>query len=174
MATHYFGRYAFIKELLPLMKESQDARVLSVLSGGVHSAYEGYDADFDLSKDYSLKKAADAAGFYNDIAADSLSRENSAVSFIHAAPGFISTNWGTEMNWFLRGLIRGIQAIGGRSEADCGEYMVQGLLSPEYKAPGFFVMDQYGNKSKTVGDAHEKARESVWQQTLKVFAARGL
>lgn len=40
-----------------------------------------------LSCSYGLKAAADAAGFYNDIAMDSFARENPEVSFIHAAPG---------------------------------------------------------------------------------------
>ena len=39
-----------------------------MLSGGVHGAYAEYETDPDLSKDFSLVKAANAAGFYNDIA----------------------------------------------------------------------------------------------------------
>ena len=38
---------------------------------------------------YSLKNAADAAGFYNDCALDKLSEENPGVAFIHAAPGLV-------------------------------------------------------------------------------------
>lgn len=75
-------------------------RVLSVLSAGYHSAYKDYEKNPDLSKSYSLssenkvffyffcvkfnfsspslsiKDAANAAGFYNDIAADKLSEEH--------------------------------------------------------------------------------------------------
>ncbi len=35
---------------------------------------------------YSLKNAADAAGFYNDIGLDCLAREHPTVAFVHAAP----------------------------------------------------------------------------------------
>jgi hypothetical protein len=42
-----------------------------------------------LERTYSIKNAADAAGFYNDLALDSLSRENPSISFQHAAPGFV-------------------------------------------------------------------------------------
>lgn len=112
--------------------------------------------------------ASDAAGFYNDIACDAMARETPNVSFIHAAPGFISSNWGTEMNWFVRGLVRALQVF-GRSEADCGEFMTHGLFNAQYKAPGAFVMDQYGQRGATVGSAHEAARDSVWQKTLRVL-----
>ena len=89
MALHFFSRVAFIEALLPALRSSADARVLSVLSAGIHGAFEGYNSDFTLEKTYSIKNAADAAGFYNDLALDSLSRENPSVSFQHAAPGFV-------------------------------------------------------------------------------------
>jgi NAD(P)-dependent dehydrogenase (short-subunit alcohol dehydrogenase family) len=89
LTLHYFSRVAFIESLLPALRKSDDARVLSVLSAGVHSAYEGYNSDFTLERTYSIKNAADSAGFYNDLALDSLSRENPSMSFQHAAPGFV-------------------------------------------------------------------------------------
>jgi len=70
LALHYYSRVAFAAQLAPLLEKSDDARVLSVLSGGIHSAYANYEKDPDLSKNYGLKDVADAAGFYNDIAAD--------------------------------------------------------------------------------------------------------
>jgi NAD(P)-dependent dehydrogenase (short-subunit alcohol dehydrogenase family) len=89
LSLHYFSRIAFIISLLPALRKSGDARVLSVLSAGIHSSYEGYNTDFTLERTYSIKNAADAAGFYNDLALDSLSRENPTVSFQHASPGFV-------------------------------------------------------------------------------------
>ncbi len=89
LALHYFSRVAFIDSLLPALRKGDDARVLSVLSAGIHSAYDGYSTDFTLERTYSIKNAADAAGFYNDLALDSLSRENPSISFQHAAPGFV-------------------------------------------------------------------------------------
>ena len=101
-----------------------------------------------------------------------MARETPNVSFVHAAPGFIASKWGTEMNWFVRGLVRAVQVF-ARSETDCGEYMAAGLLSAQYKAPGAFVMDQYGQRGVTVGAAHEAARDSVWQKTLRVLDDHG-
>jgi hypothetical protein len=73
------------------------------LSAGVHSPYKGYEEDIELKKKYSIKNAADAGGFYNDIGLDSLSLEHPNVGFIHACPGFVNTRWGTEFPAVVRG-----------------------------------------------------------------------
>lgn len=99
---------AFIFSLLPSLQNHpaarpSSARVLSVLSAGLHSPYTDYQAHPDLSDNYSLKAAADAAGFYNDLTLDSLARENPSVSFIHFAPGMVASSWGTEMPVLVKG-----------------------------------------------------------------------
>jgi len=99
MALHYYSRMAFAETLMPLLEKTSnqgnDVRVLSVLSGGVHSAFEKYAEDPLLEQNFSLKNCADAAGFYEDLGTNSLAIETkSPISFIHAAPGFVSTNWG--------------------------------------------------------------------------------
>ena len=167
LAVHYFGRVAIAQQLAPLMEGAADPRVLSVLSGGIHSAYEGHATDFDLKNTYSLKGAADAAGFYNDIAADSMHDEHPQIAYLHAAPGFVSTNWGTELNVVLRGLVRFVQLF-AKSEETCGQYMVKGLLAPEYKA-GFHVLNQEGGKAE-VTPQHAAAKASVWASTKAVLA----
>ena len=103
--------------------------MLTVLSAGVHSAYANWSEDPELSGgSYGIKNAADAAGFYNDIMVDSLSREaratsngQSHVTFMHAAPGFVATRWGTEMPTVVRWLVRALQ-IFGRSQVSCRRY----------------------------------------------------
>jgi NAD(P)-dependent dehydrogenase (short-subunit alcohol dehydrogenase family) len=95
LALHYYSRVAFAKALAPLLESATPGgRVLSVLSAGVHGTYGGWRDDTAISAaNYSLKNAADGAGFYNDLAVDSLSREHPTLSFTHAAPGFVNTNW---------------------------------------------------------------------------------
>ena len=128
LAVHYYSRIAFIECLAPQLEASKDARVLSVLSAGVHSAYRQYREDPELRNNYSLPNAANAAGFYNDLAADFLSRAHAPrVRFVHAAPGFVATRWGTEMPWWIRWLVRAIIAA-GRSKEDCAEFMCSPLL----------------------------------------------
>jgi len=110
MTLHYFSRVAMVLGLLPALRQSaaechhqnknDDGRmkkgpvVMSVLSGGVHSVYKKMYEDFSLEKNYSIKNAADAAGFYNDLALDviALDERNKGINFVHASPGFVNTN----------------------------------------------------------------------------------
>jgi NAD(P)-dependent dehydrogenase (short-subunit alcohol dehydrogenase family) len=120
LTLHYWGRMAFISELLPSLRVAPMPRVVSVLSGGMHSAYLSYEVDPELKETYSIKNAADAAGFYNDLGLDALAIQqgNENIVFVHAAPGFVKTSWGTEMPWFLRGPIRALQVWGMRTQSD--------------------------------------------------------
>ncbi len=127
LSLHYFSRIAFSVMLLPALKKSTMAKgsvILSVLSGGVHSPYKYYQQDFPLKENYSVPNAANVAGFYTDLAFDVLAKENPSVNFVHAAPGFINTNWGTEFNPILRTFVRGMQSLLGRKASDCAEFMV--------------------------------------------------
>lgn len=170
LTLHYFGRIAFIKEFLPLMERSEDPRVLTVLSAGVHGPYAGYRDDFFLERSYSLPNAANAAGLYSDIAVDSLSREHPGVTFIHAAPGVVNTSWGTELPWLLRGLVRLFQPL-TRSLYTCGEAMCEGLFSDEYRG-GWRLMDKDGQQSVRPTGLHEEAREFVWKKTKAAVEER--
>mmetsp|Transcript_2500 Transcript_2500/g.2950 ORF Transcript_2500/g.2950 Transcript_2500/m.2950 type:complete len:313 (+) Transcript_2500:51-989(+) len=181
LAIHYFGRMGFVQGLLPLLnrtagaadgeqKQETDVRVMSVLSGGVHQPYKKYKSDFELKRNYSLTNAANSAGFYTDLALDSLAKENPKLTFIHAAPGFINSNWGTELPWYMKGPIRLMQKL-GRSTQDCGEYMCHGLFSPAFKG-GFQVMGEKGTPGKPTA-LHNEAREFVWAETARILQAGG-
>jgi NAD(P)-dependent dehydrogenase (short-subunit alcohol dehydrogenase family) len=169
LALHYYGRVAFITDLLPLLRAAPAPKVLSVLSAGVHSPFAGFATDPELRDTFSLKNAADAAGFYNDIAMDSLSREpgNEKITFVHAAPGFVSTRWGTEMPWAIRALLRPLQYF-GKSMADCAEFMVDPIFNDELKG-GYQLLSQYAAPVPKTS-LHDAARESVWASTKAVLA----
>ena len=60
--------------------------MISVLSAGVHGVYGHLKDDPALKTHFSLKSAADAAGFYNDLALASFSQRHPKV-FAAAATG---------------------------------------------------------------------------------------
>jgi len=167
LALHYYSRIAFADRLMPLLEKSDDARVLTVLSAGVHSNYVQYAEDPDLSKAYSLAKAANAAGMYNDIGFDQLAKAHPTVTFIHAAPGFVNTNWGTEMPFFIKGLVRLIQPL-GTSIGDIGEFLGVPLLTAPYKRAGLVLLNE---RVKPVNKTslHDTASPVVWQHTRDVL-----
>lgn len=166
LALNYYSRVAFILALAPLMAAGEDSRVLSVLSAGVHGPYEGYATDPELKTSFSLLNAANAAGFYNDLAAESLAREHPRISFIHAAPGMVKTNWGAELPWYARGPVRFLQLF-FRSKEDSGEYMSCALLDEEYRG-GWSLMGPNGERAKPTA-LQAAARDTVWRHTKEVL-----
>ncbi len=189
LTLHYFSRIAMTNALLPALRQSTSlngAVVLSILSGGVHAPYKEYKNDPELKKNYGVKNAADFAGFYNDLGFDhmALDEKNQSIGFVHASPGFVNTNWGTEFNFILRGLVRCMQPL-GRKASDCAEYMIGNTVLakntgdplPERldgKTCGVIIMGENG-QSKSLTNMHsEVAREFIWDTTVRVLQKAGI
>jgi len=180
LTLHYFSRMAFSSLLLPALNKStmpKGAVVLSVLSGGVHSPYTKYQEYFSLENNYSIKNAADAAGYYTDLGFDKLAKSNPTINFVHAAPGFVNTNWGTEFNPILRSVVRCMQPF-GKKASDCAEYMISPtILASAYgddlphKANdgGVIIMGDKGQSSPLTKQHTQEAMEFVWRNTVEVL-----
>lgn len=169
LTLHYYSRALLMTALAPLLQCSSDGRCLSVLSGGVHSAYANYAEDPELAKGYSLTKAANCAGFYNDIAVEKLSEEYQGVSFIHACPGFVATSWGTEMPWLVKRLVRALQRF-GRSKEDAGEYLFRSLYHEEFSEGGCYIVNEFGEKTQKFTALQAEAKDAVWARTKEVLS----
>ena len=185
LALHYYGRMMFIRRLLPLLNktagetsatEPSDVRVLSVLSGGVHSPAIFHD-DLDLKKNFSIPNAANVAGFYNDLSLDKLAITNPHITFVHAAPGIVATAWGSGFPFILRGPVRVMQMLIGMSKEKCAENMCQALWNSNAKWNGCAdssnrvrIMSQRGEISNHVTSMHSDAiMEEVWNHTNEVL-----
>ena len=190
LTLHYWSRMAMINGLQDSLRKStmkNGAVVVSVLSGGVHSPYKKYQEDPELKQHYSIPNAANIAGFYNDLGLDYLARQekNQIVNFVHASPGFVNTNWGTEFPWILRKMVRMMQPL-GRSPSDCAEYMVgPTILASEAgdtlphrpsqdDSAGVYIMGENG-QPKGLTDMHsDEARNFVWDITKQVLGRAGI
>lgn len=182
LALHHYSRQAFIEELLPELRSSGQqrtepggvepawpgARVLSVLAAGAHGPYAHYATDPDLVTHFSLKNAADAACLYNDVCLDARSREpgNANVTFIHAAPGVVSTQWGRDMPAPIRWVVQGLMAFGD-SPLDCAEAMLHLVFDCSVNG-GFFPISSRAVRV-SVTSAHEKALPVVYAHTQDVL-----
>jgi NAD(P)-dependent dehydrogenase (short-subunit alcohol dehydrogenase family) len=168
LALHYFSRAALALEFAPRLARSSDGRVLSVLSAGVHSDFADFATDFDLSKDFSLRKAANAAGFYNDILAEKLHAEFPSLTVVHAAPGFVASSWGSDLPAYLRWPTRFFQLFATTIET-CGE-----LLAPVFarQAPFAGKWHLVDRKSAPVPKTplHDAAKDVVWAKTKALLA----
>ena len=166
LTLHVYSRASFCTKLLPLLLKSDNPRSISILSAGVHSPYTGYKNDLELINSYSIKNAADSAGFYNDILADGIATSNPQMTMLHAAPGFVRTRWGTEMPWIIRWPVRFMQRF-GRSQEDCASYMFNGLTNATH-TNGFHLLNEYGAKINKVTNLHEEAKEFVFTNIMKI------
>jgi len=183
LTLHVYARAKFIRELQPLLSSAKDGRSLSILSAGMHGSYANYKTDPELSLgSYSIKNAADSAGFYNDIVMDTFSEQHTDVTFMHAAPGFVSTRWGTEMPAPIRWCVRALQVF-GRSKEDCGEYMFKGLTAETIGSASrtteskessstksnFVLLNEYGARIFKTTQLHEEAKEFVFKHIMNII-----
>lgn len=176
LALHAWGRVAATRALLPALRRAPSPVVLSVLSAGVHGAFPAWREDLELSGagSYGLKAAADAAGLVNDVAAEAQAGErgNERVLFLHAAPGFVNTAWGTELPWWARGLVRALQPL-GRSPAQCADFLLRPVLARREGSGGggFGLVGERGEAvapSAGRGAGQEGTVEGVWGKTRGV------
>ena len=205
LTLHYYSRMAMLYCLLPaLMKkattdDTMPAVVISVLSGGVHSAYKNYSKDPSLKDSYSIKNAADAAGYYNDLGLDQVALNYAAqrttdnislreLCVVHASPGFVNTNWGTEFHPILRNVVRFVQGLGGKPAAECAEFLMGSTVvaaeagdplpqrpdNNQKQTSGVFVVDQYGEPATLTKEHTPEARDFVWKHTKDVLHKAGI
>jgi hypothetical protein len=167
LQLHYFSRFYLTSLLAPNMKPN--ARVLTVLSAGVHEKYNNYDKDFELKKSYSIKNAANAAGYYTDAGFEALSEQNPELVMAHAAPGMVNTNWGTEFPALLRIMVvRPMMSLFGKNKEDLGETLVSSLM----KLPkGYSLLDQKGTViQNNAGIKHTREeRDVILEKTLAIL-----
>ncbi|KAJ3079814.1 hypothetical protein HK100_010308, partial [Physocladia obscura] len=181
MSLHYFSRMLFVNRLLPALRKSPSGapRVLSVLSAGVHSNYANFKTDFELKKNFSLKNAADAAGFYNDLMLDSFARdqENKNVAFFHAAPGIVTTEYFSEFPWVVKTLLSPLGNLIGKSIDDCGIFMTDCLFNPaknDASITGHInLINETGGSAKKNAFATDDARDFVREKTDQIFSKMG-
>lgn len=165
LQLHYFSRYYLARLLAPHMKPQ--SKILTVLSAGVHGKYKAYDSDFELKETYSVKNAADAAGFYTDAGFEALSDEHPELVLAHAAPGMVNTNWGTEFPTLLRVMVvRPMMKLFGKHLETCGETLTQALME---LPPGYSLIDPKGNVISNAIKHTRAERDVILDKTLALL-----
>lgn len=180
MALEYYGRVHSVQSLDPLLKQTgktEDVRVLSILSGGIHAPYEEL-GDLPLKKNYSLSNASNAAGFYTDLAFDQFARNfgKTKVSFIHASTGFVSTSFKNAISLPLKYLASWL-GYSFQTPEECAKSMVgNGLIAPhmgptpEGKS-AFHLMTPEGDEARKTRLHNDMYREAVWKHTNETLDA---
>jgi NAD(P)-dependent dehydrogenase (short-subunit alcohol dehydrogenase family) len=186
MTLHYYSRMAMIQSLLPALRfqnqsdNDMPAVVVSVLSGGVHSPYKHYAQDPSLQTNYSLGNAANAAGYYNDLGLDQCARDSPGIHWVHASPGFVHTNWGTELPPLLRRLVRWMQPL-GRPASDCAECLMGATVlavdageTLSGNTHQVHIVGSNGETKNLTTEHTDEARNVVWKHTRQVLRNAGI
>ena len=118
-----------------------------------------YENDPELSQGtYSLKNAADAAGFYNDIICTEWSK--SLPNFVHAHRRALSRRVGGQRCPHLSAGFAvpcRLSVVEARKTMQSICFVL--LANPALKGPGFHLVDQYGDASTSkLLKLHEKAK----------------
>ncbi|KAF7291306.1 hypothetical protein MIND_01274600 [Mycena indigotica] len=167
LATRYFARYLFTKELLPLLKTAeatgQHAHVMTVLGAGFGFGIARDDLMLDQARKASwaflhgltIKIAAMKAMMrgvtYNDGLVAHFASANPSIAFTHIMPGQVWTEGAqyVDLGWalyplavLLNGLRRTLMVI---PQEDCAQYMLHALLSPENDRGGVFIRGDHGD-----------------------------
>jgi len=170
LAVHYYARWKFINDLLPLLRKAkdagQDAKVFSVLGAG-----KGGDIDLDdlgLKKNFSLMNAGLAAPTYNDLMMEAFFAQNPDMAFTHAYPGMVRTPLAMPSQPILRPvrmLMYGIMYPFTVAPDECAEFMLHALFNGEN---GAF---RRGSKGEDIGKTRyfgsEEARKKLWDHTVE-------
>ncbi|KAJ7864205.1 hypothetical protein B0H13DRAFT_2353800 [Mycena leptocephala] len=94
LAVHYYGRWHFIKDLLPAVEAAkeagEDGKVMVVLAAGYGGKIDL--KDLGLKKSFSVGNTTAAALTYNDIMINDLAAQHPALTFIHAHPSVVTSN----------------------------------------------------------------------------------
>ena len=85
----YYGRIRAIFNLLPLLQQSDNPRVISVLGGGNEKPID--PTDLEVRKNYSIIKSTSTALTKTTLVFERLAESNPAVTFIHWHPGLVNT-----------------------------------------------------------------------------------
>ncbi|KAL6864229.1 hypothetical protein J3F83DRAFT_743035 [Trichoderma novae-zelandiae] len=91
-SLEYYSRMLFILHLLPLLRQSEAPRVISVLAGGMERASINVD-DPDLKQpgNFGPIKGQMQYTAMNTVFLEKLASENPDVTFIHSLPGWVNT-----------------------------------------------------------------------------------
>lgn len=88
-ALRYYTRLRFAYNLIPLLLESPNPRVVSILAGGQESEIDIHD--LEVRNDFTFMKAAKNGTTQTTLAFEELAKAYPSISFIHKYPGFVDT-----------------------------------------------------------------------------------
>ena len=197
-SLEYYSRMLFIHHLLPLLRQGEASKVISVLGGGLEKAEILLD-DMDLKdpKHFNAFRASFQYVTMGTMTMEKFANENPDVTFIHSWPGLVSTGNlrrstgpNSILSWVFWLVADPILFIFGFSPEECGQRYLflsssaafgsrgvpwtgkPGVNTKGERAAGLFLVN---NKCDCTPNANvipllrEEAQGRIWDHTQEVF-----
>ncbi|KAI0358500.1 NAD(P)-binding protein [Trametes cingulata] len=165
LGLHYYARWKFIYDLLPLLRKAkdagEDAKVLSVLGAG-HGGQIDLN-DLGMKKSYGLTRAGLTSPTYTDLMMETFAQQHPDIAFIHTNPGGVRTPILERSHPVLASVLTPLLYPLTNSPENCAEFTLYALQQTE---KGFSRRNPKGDdigKSNYYGP--EEARIAVWEHT---------
>lgn len=180
MCLHYYARMLIIRELEPCL--APQAIIMSVLDGknsdAQASGIKWEDMDLSMPDNYGIAKAAQHCLAFTDIQLEDFAAQAAArgekQSFIHAYPGFVSTEiFNTNrLPWYARWGAKGLSNILAVTPDTCARHLIDGMVAckrrdlDESPVTGIWNVDDkgriLGNKHRADDELTERVRQHTW------------
>jgi hypothetical protein len=102
----YYSRLRFVSNLLPLLENGHEPRVMSILAGGKEGNVQ--TDNLDLCKEFSFGASNTYPATMTSVAFEFLAQQKQTISFIHEFPGLVATPL---LKNSLGGLLGGILSV---------------------------------------------------------------
>jgi hypothetical protein len=174
-----------VYNLLPLLRQSLNPRVLSVLNGGREGPIA--EDNLDLQGDWSILRVGNHTTTMTSLAFDHLAAENSNIAFLHAFPGIVKTDMISRLTApesksvgsvgrlavaTFRGISSVVLAAVGMNVQDCGDRQAYLLTNTNEFGPGAWRVNAASEKISAAGVLkgyrERSTAEQVWKHTLNV------
>ncbi|KAL2065554.1 hypothetical protein VTL71DRAFT_3224 [Oculimacula yallundae] len=182
-AVSYYSRIRLISNLLPVLRQSPNPRILSVLSGGREKAM--LENDIGLRNSWSSASVINHTTTMTSLTFDHLAKYDTTITFLHSFPGLVKTNifaaqtapkssgllWKISLA-LLRMVFAFLMAVLGISPEESGEKQAFILTTKKF-GPGVSLVSEKCEES-AVPSALLKYHdggwaEKIWEHTLKVL-----
>lgn len=169
-AVNHIGYFLLTMQLLPLIKATPHARVISVSSGAHAAGTLNFD-DLNLQNGYGAMKAYSQSKLANILFANELAARFQAKGIEATSnslhPGFVASNFGRNSGFFFKFIFALLRPL-AKSEKKGAETSIFLALSPEVEG----VTGQYFDNSKAVNPsatAHDQELgRQLWERSAEL------
>lgn len=199
MTTRYYSRARAIQLLLPLLNQSENAHVVTLLAAGQEAPLLEDDLDLRKPGNFSIVSSAQHVTTMLTLMLEKWATENPNISFVHQFPGLVATPLLTRgssgitgflLRWVVSPFINFFVAAspedaGARSlfhatnarytvsaRADRAVSIPEGLERAQQSPGGVFQLSEksdYVDNEKILVD-QRRLTETVWEHTQQIYA----